>query len=161
MAQTEKDTLDRRDLQRICDGLETYAISDPKAIMERIRAHKEDALCTVSNYSGNGDLMCTRDGYNAMIQLAQRHRESLPVPDDYSVDELVEGMRRHVVRILVDVEDDAAVAHLLSEATNEARKNHIQRTYHFPCVVVGFEEPAQFRIGAVTFTAAKSFPSVF
>src|SRR5690242_15419694 len=101
MAHNEKAALDRRDLQRICDGLETYAISDPKAMMERIRAHKEDALCTVSNYSGNGDLMCTRDSYNAIFQLAERHRESLPIPDDYSVDELVEGIRRHVVRTIV------------------------------------------------------------
>jgi hypothetical protein len=161
MAHTEKDALDRRDLQRICDGLEAYAIPDPKAIMERLRAHKEDALCTVSNYSGNGDLMCTRDGYNAIIQIAERHRESLPVPDDYSVDELVEGIRKHVVSTIVDQDDDTAVAHLLSEATSEARKNHMQRTYHFPCVVVAFEEPALFRIGAVTFTAAKSFSSVF
>ena len=161
MAHSEKDALDRRDLQRICDGLETYAMPDPKAIMERLRAHKEDALCTVSNYSGNGDIMCTRDGYNAIIQLAERHQESLPVPDDYSIDELVQGIRKHVVRTIVDQDDDNAVAYLLSEATNEARKNHVQRTYHFPCVVVTFEEPAQFRIGAVTFTAAKSFPSAF
>lgn len=161
MAHNEKDALDRRDLQRICDGLETYAISDPKAMMERLKAHKEDALCTVINYSGNGDIMCTRDGYNAIIQLAERHRESLPVPEDYSVDELVQGIRRHVVRTIVDEDDDAAVAYLLSEATNEARTNHVQRTYHFPCVVVAFEEPPQFQIGAVTFTAAKSFPSVF
>jgi len=161
MAHNEKDALDRRDLQRICDGLAAYATSDPKAIMERLKTHKEDALCTVRDYSGNGDLMCTRNGYNAIIQLAERHRESLPVPDDYSVDELVEGIRRHVVRTIVDEDDDTAAAHLLSEATNEARKNHKQRTYHFPCVVVPFEEPSLFRIGTVTFTAAKSFPNVF
>jgi hypothetical protein len=161
MAHNEKDALDRRDLQRICNGLETYATLDAKAAMERLRNHKEDALCSVSDYSGNGNLMCTRDVYNAIIQLAERHRESLPVPDDYSVDELAEGIKRHVVRTIVDQDDDSAAAHLLSQATNEARKNHKQRTYHFPCVVVTFEEPAQFRIGAVTFTAAKSFPSVF
>jgi hypothetical protein len=161
MANDEKDALDRRDLQRICDGVEAYALSDPKAIMERLRAHKEDTFCAISNYAGNGEIMCTRDGYDAIIQLAERHRESLPTPDDYSVDELVAGIRKHAVRTIVDQDDDTAVVCLLSEATKEADKNHISRTYHFPCVVVRFEEPSQFRIGAVTFTAAKSFPDVF
>jgi hypothetical protein len=46
-------------------------------------SNKEDGLCDVTDYSGNGKLMCTRDGYNAIIELAERHREFLRVPDDY------------------------------------------------------------------------------
>jgi hypothetical protein len=161
MSNNERDALDLRDLQRIAEGLAVYATSDPKAIMERLKAHKEDAMCTVRNYSGDGNLFCTRDGYNAMIELAERHRESLPVPDDYSLDDLVQAIRERVVRVIVDEDDDVAATRLLSASTDDARKHHKERTYHFPCVVVSFEEPPQFRIGRVTFTSAKAFPRIF
>lgn len=161
MTNDEKLKLDRQDLQRICDGLETYIKLDAKGMMERLKAHREDAFCSVSNYAADGDVLCTRDGYNAIIQLAARHRESLPVPDDYSVNELVEGIRKHVVRAIIDEEADTAAERVLLEATNDARQNHIERTYHFPCVIVAFDEPAQFRVGQVTFTAAKSFSCLF
>jgi hypothetical protein len=106
--------------------------------------------------------MCTRDGYNAIIELAERHRESLPVPDDYSVKELVNGLRKHIVRAMVEEkQDEPALARVLSDAIKEADRNHVERTYHFPCVVVPHEEPPQFQIGAVVFTSAKAFPQVF
>ena len=162
MTPDEKRELDVRDILRICDGLETYAKLDAKGAMERLRAHKEDALCEVSDYSANGKVMCTRDGYNAIIQLAERHRECMAVPDDYSVSELAEGIRNRIVRVIVDEkQDEPAVARVLAEAVSEADKNHIQRTYHFPCVVVPYDEPPQFRVGVVGFTVAKAFPHVF
>lgn len=162
MTTDEKQRLDIRDFWRIHDGLDAWAHLDAKGMMDRLRAHKEDALCEVSDYSGNGKLMCTRDGYDAIIELAERHRESLPVPDDYSVKELVEGLRAHIVRAIVEEkQDEPALARVLTEAVGHADRNHVERTYHFPCVVVHYEEPSQFQIGAVVFTSAKAFPQVF
>lgn len=162
MTLDKKLELDVRDFWRIHDGLETYAKLDVEAKMERLKTHKEDAFCEVSNHLGDGTLMCTRDGYNAMVQLAERHRESMAVQGDYSVEELVKGIRKYIVRAMVDEkQDEHAVARVLSEAVNEADKNHVQRTYHFPCVVVPYEEPPQFRVGAVVFTAARAFSQIF
>ena len=162
MTPDEKLALDVRDFWRIHDGLEAYANLDAKGVMERLRLHKEDGLCDVSAYSGSGKLMCTRDGYNAIIELAERHRESLPVPDDHSVEELVEGLRKHIVRAMVEEkQDEPALARVLSDAVRDADQNHVERIYHFPCVVVAHEEPPQFQIGSVVFTSAKAFPQVF
>lgn len=58
-------------------------------------------------------------------------------------------------------QDEPALARVLSDAVREADRNHVERTYHFPCVVVAHEEPPQFQIGAVVFTSAKAFPQVF
>jgi hypothetical protein len=162
MTPDEKLILDVRDFWRVHDGLEAYLNLDAKGTMDRLRAHKEDALCDVTDYSGSSKLMCTREGYDAIIELAERHRESLPVPDDYSVKELVEGLRQYIVRAIVEEkQDEPALARALSDAVREADRNHVERTYHFPCVVVPHDEPPQFRIGAVVFTSAKAFPQVF
>ena len=116
--------------------------------MDRLRLHKEDAPCEVTDYSGNGKLMCSRDGYDAIIELAERHRESLPVPDDYSVNELVEGLRKHIVRAMVEEkQDEPAIARVLSDAVREADRNHVERIYHFPCVVVAREDLPNSRLG--------------
>lgn len=162
MTHDEKLELDLRDFQRIREGLETYAKLDAKAAMERLKDFTEDGPCHVSDYSGRGTLMCTREGYNAIIQLAQRHRDFLAVPDDYSVSELVEAIKKLFVRVTVEAKEErVAVVRVLSEAISEANKNHIQRTYHFPCVIVPFEEPHQFSVGAVVFTAVNMFLRTF
>jgi len=162
MTAQEKLELDLRDFWRIHDGLAAYAGLDAKGAMERLKAHKEDGLCEVSDYAGTGKLMCTRDGHNAILELAERHRESMPVPDDYSVNELAEGIRKHIACAMVDEkQDEPALARVLGEAVTDADKMHFERTYHFPCVVVPYEEPPQFRIGPIAFTAAKAFPQVF
>ena len=162
MTPDEKLVLDVRDFWRFHDGLEAYAYLDAKGVMDRIREHKEDALCEVTDYSGNGKLMCTRDGYDAIIELAERHRESLSVPDDYSVGELVEGLAKYFVRAMVEEKhDEPTLARVLADAVSEADRSHVERIYHFPCVVVAHDEPAQFQIGAVVFTSARAFPQIF
>jgi hypothetical protein len=158
MTPQEKQQLDLSDFWRIHDGLEAYVKLDAKGMMERLKAHKEDAFCEVTGYDGKRKLMCTRDGYDAIHSLAERHRDSMPVPRDYSVKELADGIRSHIVRAIVDEKQgEPALARTLAEAVADADKNHIERTYHFPCVVVPYDEPHKFRIGVVAFTAAKSF----
>jgi hypothetical protein len=162
MTPDEKLVLDVRDFWRVHDGLEAYAHLDAKGTMDRLRAHNEDAFCDVADYAGNGKLMCTRDGYDAVVELAERQRDSLTVPDDYAVEELVEGLRKHIVRAMVEEkQDEPALARVLADAVREADRSHVERTYHFPCVVVPHEEPRQFRIGVVLFTSARAFPQVF
>ncbi|MDX6457820.1 MAG: hypothetical protein QOE55_1517 [Acidobacteriaceae bacterium] len=161
MTPQEKLDLDLRDLRRINDGLVAYAVSHQE-MMERLKAHKEDALCSVTNYNGDGKLMCTNDARLAMIDLAERHRDCMRVPDDYSVAELYEGIRKHVVRAIVDEkEEEPALSRVLIEAVADAEKCHIERAYHFPCVVVPYQKPPQFNIGIVTFTSGEAFPVVF
>src|ERR1700693_1709236 len=162
MREEKKLELDLRDFWRIVDGLEAYATHDVKAAFQRLKEHKEDAFCNLPDYAGTGELMCTRDGYEAIFDLARRHRESMAIPDDYSVEELAEGIRRHIVRAMVDKkEDEPALSQVLAQAVTEAHANHFERTYHFPSVLVPYEEPSQFRIGAVIFTVAKEFPQAF
>lgn len=158
MTPQEKLQLDVHDFWRIHDGLEAYVNLDAKGTMERLKTHKEDAFCEVTGYDGKGKRMCTRDGYDAIHSMAERHRDLMPVPDDYSVKELTEGIRSHIVRAMVDEkQDELAIARALGEAVADADRNHIERTYHFPCVIVPHEEPPQFRMGSVAFTAAKCF----
>lgn len=162
MTAKEKLELDLRDFWRIHDGLEVYSGLDEKAMIERLKVHSEDGLCNVSDYSGAGTLLCTRDGYLAIFELAERHREMLPVPDDYSVKELAEGIRKHIARAIVDEkQDEPALARVLAEAVADAATDHVERTYHFPCVLITPREPPQFQIGPVLFTTAKSFREAF
>src|SRR3954451_22957613 len=93
MPEGTKLELDRRDFSRICAGLEACAKLDAKDFTSRLAAHKNEVFCNVAGYDGTGMLMCTRDGYDAIIELAQRLQGSMPVPDDYSVKELVDGIR--------------------------------------------------------------------
>lgn len=161
MTPEQKLELDLRDLWRLWDGVEAYVTLDAKAMMERLRAHKEDAFCEVSNSTGDGKLMCTRDGYDAIIDLAERHRDSLPVPDDYSVKELADVIRSQIIRASVEEkQDEPTLARVLAAAVNEANKNHTIRTYHFPCVITQSDQPPQFRIGPVTFTSSTAFPTL-
>ncbi len=97
-----------------------------------------------------------------MIELAQRLRESMPVPDDYSIKDLLDGIRKYVVRAIVDEKkDDLALSRLLGETVKMAVQHHVERTYRFPCVIVHYQDPPQFRIGIVTFTSGKTFPEAF
>jgi hypothetical protein len=158
MTLEEKLQLDLRDFWRIDASINTYLRMSAKEMMERLKAHKEDAFCEVTDYNGKGKLMCTRDGYDAIWSLAERYRDSMPIPDDYSTEELADGIQRGVVRAIVEEkQDERALARVLAEAVVDADKNHVERTYHFPCVIVPYDQPRQFRIGLVAFTAAKYF----
>src|SRR5271166_1948989 len=160
MTPKEKLELDLRDFWRIHDGLLAYAGLDAKAMVERARAHQEDAFCRITNYAGDGDLMCTRDAHDAIIELAERHRDSLAVPDDYSLKEIADAIRKQIVRAMVDEkQDEPALARVLALAVAEASKNHVERTYHFPCVITRSDKPPQFRIGPVAFNTVAAFPN--
>ena len=54
MRPEEKLQLDLRDFWRIDEGLDTYLKLDAKGMMERLKAHKEDAFCEVTDYAGTG-----------------------------------------------------------------------------------------------------------
>jgi hypothetical protein len=91
-------------------------------------------------------------------QIWQRNVDSLPVPDDYSVEELADGIRKHLARAMVEEKaDEPALARVLATAVAESTADHVERTYHFPCVLVRPEQPPQFRIGPVEFTSAREF----
>src|ERR1019366_3260046 len=159
MGPQEKLALDVRDFWRIHDGLEVYAGLDTKATMERLKAHKEDALCVISPASGDGKLFCTRDGYQAIFDLAERHVNSLPVPDDYSSDEVAKQIRRYIAQAIIEQKaDEPALAWVLAKAVAEVEVGHVERTYHFPCVLVNCRKPPTFQIEPVTFTTAEQFP---
>src|SRR5438876_8167778 len=100
MGPHDKLELDVRDFWRIHNGLEVYAGLDTKATMERLKAHKEDALCTISPASGDGKLFCTRDGFQAIYDLAERHVNSLPVSADYSYVEVAEEIRKYIAKAI-------------------------------------------------------------
>jgi Apea-like HEPN len=151
--------LDVRDFWRISNGLEIYAGLDTKATMDRLREHKEDGLCTITPASGAGELFCTRDGYQAIFDLAERHVSSLPVPDDHSSDEIAQQIRRYIAQAMIEQKaDEPALAWVLAKAVSEVETGHIARTYHFPCVLVACRKPPKFEIGPVTFTTAEQFP---
>jgi hypothetical protein len=160
MGAKNKLELDVRDFWRIYHGLETYAGLDTNATMDRLREHKEDGLCTVSPASGDGALFCTRDGFQAIFDLAERHVNSLPVPDDYSVHEVRKQICRYIAQAIVEQKaDEPALKWVLAKALSEVEPGHVGRTYHFPCVLVARRNPPTFEIGPVTFTTAEQFPS--
>jgi hypothetical protein len=43
----------------------------------------------------------------------------------------------------------------------DAATHHVERIYHFPCVLISPREPPRFQIGSVLFTTAKSFRETF
>jgi hypothetical protein len=160
MGPQEKLELDIRDFWRIHDGLEAYAGLDTKGVMERLDAHKEDTFCEIRPASGRGKLYCTRDGFEAIFELAGRHVNSLPVPNDYSVNEVAKEIRKYIAQAIIEQKaDEPALAWVLAKAIAEVETGHIERTYHFPCVLVSCRKPPQFRVGPVTFTTAETFPT--
>lgn len=155
----EKLEQDVRDFWRIHNGLEVYAGLDTKATMERLKMRKEDALCTIAPASGEGKLFCTRDGFQAIYDLAERHVNSLPVPDDYSFIEVADEIRKYIAKAIVEQKfDELALEWVLAKAVTEVEAGHIERTYHFPCVLVHCRKPPSFQFGPVTFNTAEQFP---
>src|SRR5260370_35325681 len=98
MTPADKLQLDIRDFWRIHDGLEAYAGLGPKETLERLRAHPEDAFCEVSDLSGSGKLICTRDAFEAVFSLAHPHLDFIPVPVDFSGEEIADGIRKHFAK---------------------------------------------------------------
>ena len=71
----------------------------------------------------------------------------MPVPDDYSVEELRDSIRKRIVRAMVDEkQDEPALARVLTEAISDSDEIHIERCYHFPCVIVPYDEPRNFEL---------------
>lgn len=158
----EKLKRDLEDFWRILEGVKTYAELDIRGVIDRHKTHPEDVFCKIADYAGTGKKACTRDAYDAILGIAERHRNSLPVPEDYSRGELAEAICKHFARAVVDEqEDERALARVLTMSVNEATAKHVSRTFHFPCVIVSSNEPAQFSIGPVSFARAEVFPQLF
>jgi len=159
MTGQEKLRLDIEDFWRVHDGLEVYAGLGVMEIMERLRSHQEDALCSLVDLKGTGELECTRDATEAIYSIADRHLAFLPVPDDYSVEELTEAIRKYFVRAMVLAKtDEGTLSKCFELAEADLRSGFLERIYHFPCVLFHFPKPRQFRIGSVAFTPAGWFP---
>jgi hypothetical protein len=158
MTQEEKLVLDVQDFWRIHDGLQCYLVDSPAALA-RWKEHPEDALCDINSADGNGRLLCTRDAYNAIFDIARRQRDSMPIPEDYAVKDIADAIRCRLASVMVqEQQDEKIVTRVLKEAVQDAEKNHVERTFHFPCVITQAQEPEQFRIGPVIFTSAGAFP---
>jgi hypothetical protein len=158
MTPEEKSLVDVADFWRIHEGLEVYAGLDASGTLERLRNHPEDGFCQITAASGSGELFCTRDAFDATYALAERHINSLPVPDDYSVEDVARGIRSHFARAVVEEKhDELAVARLLERAVADASAEHIARVYHFPCVLFRSGPPPKLDMGPVVLAAADEF----
>ena len=161
LSREEKLDLDVRDLNRIIAGIQAYAGLNPKEFMARLRQHPEDGLCQLTDLNGTGKLQFTKDGHNAIIDVAERHVRSLDASEDYSTEEIATSISSNIVRILVEEDaDELAAKRMVEVAEKEAQANHIERTYHFPCVLVGTQNPDYFSIGPVHFSNASAFPKL-
>jgi hypothetical protein len=161
MTLDEKLRLDIDDFWRVHNGLEAYMGLGPKETLERLKAHREDAFCEIDSMDGTGKLLCTRDAMEAIYSLAERQVSSLPVPDDYSSEEIAEAIRKNLARIMVEEKaDEPVLARLLPLAVAKSRATHVERTYHFPCLLLRPQQIPHFRIGPVDFMTAEEFCKV-
>ena len=146
------------DLKRIIVGLEVFAGLSFEQLRAYYAAHDEDKLCDVARLDGKGFLPCTRDAIRAIVSIAERHVGNQANPNDYSIADLTEAIRGRIVRSIVEEETEEAVLHrVLEEATEEVRKTHTERIFHFPCVLVSARKPERVSIGPVEFAPLAAF----
>jgi hypothetical protein len=140
------------DFQRIIRGLEVFVGLDFPQLCEYYRTHEEDKLCDVARADGKGIVPCTRDAIQAIVSMAERHIAGLANPNDYSVSDLAEAMRRCMVRAMIEENsDEAIIERVLRECTEETEKTHAERVFHFPCVLVSARKPETVSMGPVEF----------
>jgi hypothetical protein len=90
--------------------------------------------------------------------MAERHINSLPNADDYSLKDMAEAIRSRVLLAARDEpSDEAIIARTLHEATVQSQTGHCERTFHFPCVLVSSQTPPHFSLGPVAFTTLPAF----
>ena len=159
----EKSRLDVQDFRRVVEGITVYVELTPQEAMARIKAHPKDGWCTLKHPSGRGNLLCTHDGWQALSALAHRHVHSLEEAEDHSVSDILAVLRREFPKVLLEAlqdeqsEEEEVICKLLSEATEEAKRTHVETVYHIPCVTVSQRKPEQFSIGPVAFRTAEAF----
>lgn len=146
------------DFQRLIKGVEALLGLDLAQIGARYDQHPEDKLCDLPHPSGKGLVLCTRDAYDAIYSMAERHINSLPNAEDYSLKDMAEAIRNHVLVAARDEpSDEAIIARTLHEATVHSQAEHCVRTFHFPCVLVSSHAPSQFSFGPVGFATLATF----
>ena len=122
------------DLRRSIRGLEVFVGLDFPRLREYYRTHEEDRLCDLTRADGKGMVPCTRDAIRAIVSIADRHIASLANPNDYSISDLAEAIRRRMVRAMIEEDSDEAIlVRVLREGTEEIKKTHAERVFHFPC----------------------------
>jgi hypothetical protein len=146
------------DLQRITRGLEVFVGLDFQQLRDHYATHEDDKLCDLTRADGKGMVPCTRDAIRAIVSIAERHVASLANPNDYSVSDLAEAMRRRLVRAMIEEDSDEAIlGRVLREATEEVEKTHAERVFHFPCVLVSARNPEIVSLGPVEFRPLAAF----
>jgi hypothetical protein len=140
------------DFQRIVRELEVFVGLDFPQLREYYRTHEEDQMCDVARADGKGMVPCTRDAVRAIVSIAERRVASLANPNDYSVSDLAEAMRRHLVRAMIEEKsDEAIIQRVLRQSREETEKTHAERVFHFPCVLVSSRNPETVSMGPVEF----------
>lgn len=146
------------DLRRIIRGLEVFVGLDFPRLREYYRTHEEDRLCDLTRADGKGMVPCTRDAIRAIVSIADRHIASLANPNDYSISDLAEAIRRRMVRAMIEEDSDEAIlVRVLREGTEEIEKTHTERVFHFPCALVSARNPESVSLGSVEFRPLAAF----
>jgi hypothetical protein len=146
------------DLRQLTKGVEALMGLDIAQIGTHYEKHPEDKLCDLPHPSGKGLVLCTRDAYEAIYSMAERHLSSLPNKDDYSLKDMAEAIRsRILVAARDETSDEAIIVRTLREATIQSQTEHYERTFHFPCVLVSSQVPQHFSVGPVRFTTLSAF----
>lgn len=125
------------DLERIVSGIQTFVGLSFEQIRQCYGVHEEDKLCDIPRADGKGVVLCTRDGIQAIVSMAERYASSQPNREAYSVSDIAGAIRHRILRAAVEEKsDEALIRRVLREAKEEAERGHIVRTFHFPCVLV-------------------------
>jgi hypothetical protein len=146
------------DLRRVIRGLEVFAEQTFQQMRDHYELHEEDKLCDISRPDGRGIVPCTRDALQAIGRIAERYVAALSQSQDYAVSDIAKAIRRRIAKALIEEEsDEAVVERALREAREEVEKSHIERVFHFPCVLVSSNAPVWLPVGPVIFTPISSF----
>ena len=153
---------DIEDVEFICTELVRFA----KMGIDELRAYWKDrppieAFYSLAHESGGGTRPISKEAYVRFSRMAKRQLAA----DEYlraraTVDSLSYCLREEFVRRFMRLGEevqDSSIREMIGTSQEKLTASFESRTYYLPCSVIEEGEPAEFKVGPVTFLKSALF----
>lgn len=117
-------------------------------------------FCTLPHPDGQGELLCGRDVYDALADLATYALRQSPYAETAELDDVFASLRKNIsTRFLSRAEEITAASadSLLNDALAEAAAKQRDTRHFIPCRLMYARSPDRFSVGPVTFRTRERF----
>lgn len=159
-------TLERQpdidDVEFIYAEIEKFLTMRPDDLRAHWRASPPlEALHMLPHPSGRGELFLGKNAYMRFNVLARRHLAAQPERRvRVASEKLADALRKEFVRrFLKDFQQitNRSVAEMFDSAYKDLATSFQRRTYYLPCSIVQEQNPAEFKVGPVSFIKRSLF----